>query len=193
MTPSEPSKGVDMGGRAVSSEFEVSDGHCGWRLDRIVSASIPDMSRSLARRLVEGGSVAVDGIVVEAPATRPPAGSVVNVDFQPSEPPLAFPASEDIPLDVHIQGDILRCREGQGRLARLKIHIDHRSRGGTGGRCLNNNPVHSDGAAFHEASGKRARHIRDGCRDNTIQPPSAMPVGNFELGAHGAPPHIDTL
>ena len=90
---------------AVISEFEVSDEHAGWRLDRILTASVSSLSRSLARRLVEEGSVTLDGVVIDAPASRPEVGSIIRVVSLIDEVPPALPAPENIPLDVLFEDD----------------------------------------------------------------------------------------
>ncbi len=87
------------------AEFEVANIHAGWRLDRILAASVPDLPRSLARRLVEGGAVVVDGVVVDGPASRPDVGATIRVDFQIDEAPSVLPLPEDIPLDVIYEDD----------------------------------------------------------------------------------------
>ena len=68
------------------------------RLDRVVTAAIPALSRSQVRRLIEGGHVTVGGIVAERASTTVHPGAQIEVD-QPVTRDLDL-ASEDVPLDI---------------------------------------------------------------------------------------------
>ena len=68
------------------------------RLDRMIAAALPELSRSYAQRLIEAGSVSVDGAAVTRRSTVVAAGAEVGVDLQP--PTLDGMRAEDVPLDV---------------------------------------------------------------------------------------------
>ena len=68
------------------------------RLDRVVTAAIPALSRSQVRRLIEEGHVTVEGVVAERGSTTIAPGTHITVD-----PPLVRDldlAAEDIPLSI---------------------------------------------------------------------------------------------
>ncbi|MEZ4501008.1 MAG: RluA family pseudouridine synthase [Dehalococcoidia bacterium] len=68
------------------------------RIDRVVAAALPELSRAQARKLVEGGHVSVDGASVEKPAQEVAAGLDVRVEL-PVLPQLDLLAA-DVPLEV---------------------------------------------------------------------------------------------
>ena len=68
------------------------------RLDRLVAGALPELSRTQARRLIEGGAVSVDGSVVERPSEAVSCGAAVEVVL-PVVPNLDQLA-EDVPLDL---------------------------------------------------------------------------------------------
>lgn len=78
-------------------ETVVDSAHAGLRLDRFLAEVYPDLSRSLAQKLIQDGSVSVDGQVTK-PSVRVVAGQVVKVRL-PSPEPLAI-EPEPIPLKV---------------------------------------------------------------------------------------------
>ena len=69
----------------------------GARLDAFLAAQLPDLTRSAAARLIEGGCVTVDGRPA-GKSTRLQGGETVSVTLPEAEEPEARP--EDIPLDV---------------------------------------------------------------------------------------------
>ena len=73
------------------------------RLDRLIAAQVPDLSRSQAQRLVETGRVSVDGAIVSKPAYTVAAGARVIVDVPAPAPATAV--AEDIPLDIIYEDD----------------------------------------------------------------------------------------
>src|SRR5690606_15309119 len=76
------------------------------RLDVVVAALVPELSRSRARKLVEEGAVRVDGEVVTRPAQAVRAGADVEVVIPPPVPAEALP--EDLPLRiVHEDADLV--------------------------------------------------------------------------------------
>ena len=76
----------------------------GERLDRVLAARLPDMSRAQAQRLVKAGEVTVNGRPSK-PSYRVQAGDEVIVRVPDEAPALVLP--EDIPLDVIYEDDAL--------------------------------------------------------------------------------------
>ncbi len=70
----------------------------GARLDRVLAARIPALSRSRLKALILAGEVAVDGRTIRDPSERVKSGAVVSVSLPAPEP--AAPAGEDIPLTI---------------------------------------------------------------------------------------------
>ena len=68
------------------------------RLDRVVTAAMPELSRSQVRRLIEAGHVAVGGVVAERASDTVHPGAHIEVD-QPVTRDLDL-ASEDVPLSI---------------------------------------------------------------------------------------------
>ena len=77
----------------------------GERLDSFLAKSLPELTRSAAQRLIEGGRVAVDGRPA-AKSCRLSGGEAVSVILPEPEPLDAAP--QDIPLDVAYEdGDVI--------------------------------------------------------------------------------------
>jgi len=68
------------------------------RLDAVVAATFPELSRSRARVLIEQGRVCVAGAVVTRPATPIDGGVALTVEIPP--PAAAEAAPQDLPLEV---------------------------------------------------------------------------------------------
>ncbi len=79
-------------------EFAVSPEEEGQRLDRILAARAPDVSRARFQSLIADGHVTVNGSAVTKAKSRPRAGDVIRVVLPEPEP--AEPEPEDIPLDI---------------------------------------------------------------------------------------------
>ncbi len=73
------------------------------RLDRLIAAQVPDLSRSQAQRLVETGCVSVNGNVVSKPSFAVVSGARVVVEVPAPAPSTAV--AEDIPLDIIYEDD----------------------------------------------------------------------------------------
>ncbi|MFM8953874.1 MAG: S4 domain-containing protein [Planctomycetaceae bacterium] len=72
----------------------------GVRLDVFLTRFFPGQSRSFLARVIEKGSVRVDGVTAKA-SFKLKAGSIVR--FTVPEPPRTGPAAEEIPLDfLHV-------------------------------------------------------------------------------------------
>ncbi len=79
-------------------EFAVSPEEERLRLDRILAARAPDVSRARFQSLIADGHVTVNGSAVTKAKSRPRAGDVVRVVLPEPEP--AEPEPEDIPLNI---------------------------------------------------------------------------------------------
>ncbi|MFT5064751.1 MAG: 23S rRNA pseudouridine1911/1915/1917 synthase [Yoonia sp.] len=94
-----------MGQTIVS--FEIADAPPP-RLDKALGRDVPmdaSLSRSRLAKLIEAGSVAVDGVVVTDPRFRVVAGAQISVTVDVAEESHIGP--EDIPLDVVYEDDDL--------------------------------------------------------------------------------------
>jgi 23S rRNA pseudouridine1911/1915/1917 synthase len=96
-----------MAEAAVSRiEVVVGEGDTGSRLDAWLAGAVPDLSRSRAKALITGGSVAIGGATIEEPKRPVKPGETVTVVLPPPVP--AEPEGEAIPLDVvHEDGDLI--------------------------------------------------------------------------------------
>jgi 23S rRNA pseudouridine1911/1915/1917 synthase len=77
----------------------------GDRLDRVLAARVPALSRSRLKALILDGQVAIDGRTIRDPATRVNSGDSIAVTLPPPE--LAEPAGEEIPLNIVYEDDAL--------------------------------------------------------------------------------------
>ncbi|MDO8877670.1 MAG: RluA family pseudouridine synthase [Pseudolabrys sp.] len=77
----------------------------GGRLDRVLAARIPALSRSRLKALILGGQVAIDGRTILDPSADVKSGGVVSVNLPPPEE--ATPQGEAIPLDIVYEDDQL--------------------------------------------------------------------------------------
>ena len=77
----------------------------GERLDKIVAAQLPELSRTQAQRLIEDGFVTVDGAAVTKPAQRLDRAATLQVRLPPPAPPSHQP--ENIALDIVFENDDL--------------------------------------------------------------------------------------
>ena len=88
---------MDAGG-TTTHRVTVAAADAGMRLDRVLAAALPQLSRSRLQRLIREGRVATDGGTITDPADSVKPGQ----SFTISVPPLvaAKPRGEAIPLDV---------------------------------------------------------------------------------------------
>ena len=87
---------------AEEKSFQVAE--AGDRLDRIVAARFPELSRARVQQLMRSGLVDVDGAPA-APADRPRAGARVRVRLPQIAPPRLEPVALDLPVlydDPHL-------------------------------------------------------------------------------------------
>lgn len=84
--------------------FSVAEAQRGQRLDRFLRRQLPQQSRAFLQKLIEQGSVLVNGRVSKA-SYRVRSGDSVSVEIPPPRPLEARP--EPIPLDVLYEDDDL--------------------------------------------------------------------------------------
>ena len=77
----------------------------GQRLDRVLAARIPSLSRSRLKALILGGQVAIAAHTIRDPATHVNSGDSVTVTLP--APEAAKPAGEPIPLNIIYEDDAL--------------------------------------------------------------------------------------
>ncbi|HEY7997838.1 MAG TPA: RluA family pseudouridine synthase, partial [Pseudolabrys sp.] len=77
----------------------------GQRLDRVLAARIPALSRSRLKALILDGQVTIEACTIRDPATHVNSGDTVTVTVPPPEQ--AKPAGEAIPLTIIYEDDAL--------------------------------------------------------------------------------------
>ncbi|HEX5508831.1 MAG TPA: RluA family pseudouridine synthase [Pseudolabrys sp.] len=85
------------------SEVVVAAEEAGGRIDRILAARIPSLSRSRLKALILGGAVAIGGRTIRDPGQRVKSGDEVTVTVP--EPEAATPTGEAIPLVIVYEDD----------------------------------------------------------------------------------------
>ena len=95
-------------------EFTLDEYDADERIDQVLSARLPDLSRTHIQKLIRDGKLTVNGKVCDVPRLKFPAGSVaVLTDDLPAVPLKAD--GEDIPLDVvHEDDDLLVVNKPKG-------------------------------------------------------------------------------
>ena len=83
----------------------VATDEAGQRLDRVLAAHIPSLSRSRLKALILDGHVAIAARTIRDPAAHVNSGDIVEVVMPPPEE--AKPAGEDIPLNIVYEDDAL--------------------------------------------------------------------------------------
>jgi len=82
----------------ATETIEIAAEEAGQRLDRVLAARIPSLSRSRLKALILDGQVAIAARTIRDPATHVNSGDTVTVALPPPEP--AKPAGEAIPLNI---------------------------------------------------------------------------------------------
>jgi 23S rRNA pseudouridine1911/1915/1917 synthase len=77
----------------------------GARLDRVLAARIPALSRSRLKALILAGEVAIEGRTISDPSERVKSGARISVNVPEPEP--AKPQGENIPLNIVYEDDDL--------------------------------------------------------------------------------------
>jgi len=93
-----------MTDRAIETVRIAAD-ESGGRLDRVLAARIPALSRSRLKALIIDGRVTIEARTIRDPATHVNSGDTVTVSLPPPEP--AKPGGEAIPLHVVYEDDAL--------------------------------------------------------------------------------------
>ena len=83
----------------------VSADEAGQRLDRVLAAHIPSLSRSRLKALILDGQVRIAARTIRDPAAHVNSGDTLTVALPPPE--AAKPAGEDIPLTIVYEDDAL--------------------------------------------------------------------------------------
>ncbi len=86
-----------MTDRAIET-VTIADGETGLRLDRVLAARIPALSRSRLKALILDGQVAIAARTIRDPAVPVNSGDLVSVTLPAPEP--AEPEGEAIPLNI---------------------------------------------------------------------------------------------
>jgi 23S rRNA pseudouridine1911/1915/1917 synthase len=90
---------------SATETVTVAAEDAGERLDRVLAARVPALSRSRLKALILDGQVAIAGRTIRDPAVRVNSGDSIAVTLPPPEP--AKPAGEEIPLNVVYEDDAL--------------------------------------------------------------------------------------
>ena len=79
-------------------DIQVNSEMAGKRLDVVISACLEDISRSYVQKLIEGGSVTVNGDFCNEKKLKVKDGDSISIEFPEPEKLAVLP--EDIPLDI---------------------------------------------------------------------------------------------
>src|SRR5436190_1010476 len=83
----------------------VGEAQSGDRLDRVLAAGLPALSRTRLKALILDGAVSVSGRTIVDPGYRVKSSDALSVSVPPAEP--AEPEGETIPLTVLHEDDAL--------------------------------------------------------------------------------------
>ena len=83
----------------------IATDEAGQRIDRVLAARIPALSRSRLKALILSGQVALDGRTIRDPAASVNSGATVRVTLPPPAP--AKPEGQAIPLNIVYEDDSL--------------------------------------------------------------------------------------
>jgi 23S rRNA pseudouridine1911/1915/1917 synthase len=87
----------------TAATFTITADQSGERLDRVISAALPELSRSRSKALIEQGHVTLAGAdstaaTIDDPSYRVKPGQAIRVYVPPAEE--AIPSGQDIPLAI---------------------------------------------------------------------------------------------
>jgi 23S rRNA pseudouridine1911/1915/1917 synthase len=99
---------------SASETVIIAAEESGGRLDRVLAARIPALSRSRLKALILDGQVAIAARTIRDPAACVNSGDTVTVTLPPPEP--AKPAGEAIPLNIVYEDDALIVLDKQSGL-----------------------------------------------------------------------------
>lgn len=83
----------------------VAADEAGGRIDRVLAARIPALSRSRLKALILDGQVTIEARTIRDPATQVKSGDTITVNLPPPEE--ATPQGENIPLNIVYEDDSL--------------------------------------------------------------------------------------
>ncbi len=86
-------------------QVAVAADQAGTRLDRLLAATLEDLSRSRLKALIEDGQVRRDGEIIRSPSAKVNSGDAFEVTIP--APVDAIPVGQDIPLDILFEDDDL--------------------------------------------------------------------------------------
>jgi 23S rRNA pseudouridine1911/1915/1917 synthase len=89
----------------ATETVRIAAEEAGERLDRVLAARVPALSRSRLKALILDGQVAIEGRTIRDPAVRVNSGDNIAVTLPPPEEPK--PAGEAIPLNIVYEDDAL--------------------------------------------------------------------------------------
>ncbi len=89
----------------ATETVRIAAEEAGQRLDRVLAARIPALSRSRLKALILAGQVTIEARTIRDPAAIVNSGDTVTVSLPPPEP--ARPAGEAIPLTIVYEDDAL--------------------------------------------------------------------------------------
>jgi 23S rRNA pseudouridine1911/1915/1917 synthase len=112
-------------GEDTKVSFEVADSEAGERLDRVVTARFPELSRTRVKELIDGELVQVDSKPSKG-AHRLHGGE--KIDVHPQERPPLRAQAESIPLDIlYEDADIIAVNKAAG----MTVHAGAGNASGT--------------------------------------------------------------
>ena len=94
---------ADDAQKIETETITIAEEDNGARLDRVLAARIPALSRTRLKALIQAGEVTIAGKAVRDPEHRVKAGAVVTVALP--APEAAKPAGENIPLNIAYEDD----------------------------------------------------------------------------------------
>ncbi|HYO50444.1 MAG TPA: RluA family pseudouridine synthase [Chloroflexia bacterium] len=116
-------------GQSRLVEWQVGASEAGERLDRAITAHLPDLSRSYAATLIEASAVTLNGQVVSKPGQKLRAGDHISINIPAPQP--SGIAAEEIPLSVvYEDADLLVIDKPAGMVV-------HPAPGHAGGTLVN--------------------------------------------------------
>ena len=102
---------------AAHHAFRVDPASAGERIDALIAASIPGLSRAQVQRLIESAQVRINDALVAKPGHRVRGGDAIELDIPPAAPIALVP--EDLPLAIlHEDADLIAIDKPAG----LVIH-----------------------------------------------------------------------
>lgn len=116
-------------GQSRTIEWQAGASEAGERLDRTITAHLPDLSRSYAATLIEAGAVTLNGQTISKPGQKLRAGDHISITIPAPQP--SGLAAEEIPLSIiYEDADLLVIDKPAGMVV-------HPAPGHAGGTLVN--------------------------------------------------------